>query len=39
MEMYGSNPEFRELMAELSTLMGSHFESIADKKKREDEEK
>lgn len=39
MEKYGNNPEFRELMAEFSSLMGNHFESVADKKAQEEEEK
>lgn len=38
MQKFGHNPEFRELMEEFSKLMGSHFESIADKKKAEQEE-
>jgi hypothetical protein len=37
MEMYGNIPEFTELMQELSLLMGNHFESVADKKKQEEE--
>lgn len=32
MEKYGSSPEFRDLMEEFSKFMGSHFESVADKK-------
>lgn len=39
MEKYGGNPEFREMMMEFSALMGNHFESVADKKKAEDEAK
>ena len=39
MQKYGNNPEFREIMNEFSMFMGTHFESVADKKKREDEEK
>ena len=38
MEKYGGNPQFRELMQEFSAFMGEHFESVADKKKREEEE-
>lgn len=37
MEKYGGNPEFREVMMEFSAFMGTHFESVADKKKEEDE--
>lgn len=39
MEKYGNNPEFREIMEEFSTFMGSHFESVADTKAKENEEK
>lgn len=39
MKKYGGNPEFRELMNEFSKLMGTHFEDVADKKKKEEEEK
>ena len=39
MEKYGNNPEFREIMMEFSTFMGSHFEGVADKKDKEAEEK
>ena len=36
---YGNSPEFREFMQEFSKLMGTHFESVADAKKKEEEEK
>lgn len=36
---YGSNPQFREFMAEFGGLMGSHFDELADKKAKEEEEK
>lgn len=39
MKKYGGKPEFRELMNEFSKLMGTHFEDVADKKKKEEEEK
>ena len=32
MAKFGGDPEFREVMNELSKLMGSNFESVADKK-------
>jgi STI1 domain len=38
MKKYGGNPEFRGIMEDFSKLMGSHFEDVADKKKREAEE-
>eukprot|EP00349_Pseudokeronopsis_sp_Brazil_P000521 CAMPEP_0202965188 /NCGR_PEP_ID=MMETSP1396-20130829/9252_1 /ASSEMBLY_ACC=CAM_ASM_000872 /TAXON_ID= /ORGANISM="Pseudokeronopsis sp., Strain Brazil" /LENGTH=46 /DNA_ID= /DNA_START= /DNA_END= /DNA_ORIENTATION= len=38
MKQYQDSVEFREFLIEFSSLMGSQFESIADKKKREDEE-
>lgn len=37
MEKYGGNPEFREIMMEFSSFMGTHFETVADKKKEEAE--
>ena len=39
MEKYGNNPEFRDIMMEFSAFMGTHFESVADKKKEEEEQK
>lgn len=39
MEKYGNNPEFREIMTEFTKLMGGHFESIAETKKKEEEQK
>ena len=39
MKKYGGNPEFRTLLEEFSKLMGSHFESIGEKKAKEEEEK
>ena len=39
MKKYGGNPEFREIMEEFSKLMGTHFEDVADKKAKEEEEK
>lgn len=36
MQKYGGNPEFKELMTDFSALMGSHFESMADKKAEEE---
>ena len=39
MEKYGNNPEFRDIMMEFSAFMGNHFETVADKKKEEEEQK
>ena len=39
MKKYGANPDFREIMEEFSKLMGTHFESVADKKAKEEEER
>ena len=35
MKKFGGNPEFRGMMEEFSKMMGSHFDTIADKKKLE----
>lgn len=39
MQKYGNNPEFKELLLEFSSLTGTHFTQIADKKKEEEEKK
>ena len=38
MEKYGSNPEFREFMQDLCSLMGTHFETIAEKEEAKKKE-
>lgn len=39
MKKCGGNTEFRSLLEEFSKVMGTHFEDLADKKKKEEEEK
>ena len=39
MKKYGSNPEFKEMLTEFSKMMGSHFDELAESKKKEEEEK
>lgn len=39
MQKYGNDPKFKELLMEFSGLMGNHFTDVADKQKKEEEEK
>jgi hypothetical protein len=39
MQKYGANVKLREFMMEFSSMMGSHFESVADQEKRNAEAK
>ena len=39
MQKYGSNAKFREFIMEFSSLMGTHFDEVADKKAKEEQEK
>ena len=39
MQKYGSNEKFRNFMLEFSQMMGSHFETVADKEQKAAEEK
>lgn len=39
MQKYGSNAKFREFLLEFSSLMGQHFDEVADQKAKEQEER
>lgn len=39
MKKYGGDLEFKTLLEEFSKVMGTHFEDMADKKQKEEEEK
>ena len=36
MELYGKNPEFKEIMMEFAGLMGTHFEGLGQVKAQDD---
>lgn len=39
MQKYGQSGKFREFMMEFASMMGTHFESVADKEKEAAEAK
>lgn len=39
MQKYGKDPQFREILLEFSSLMGTHFNEVAEEKAKEEEEK
>jgi len=39
MQKYGHNARFKEFLVEFNSIMGGHFEQVADKEKKAAEEK